>query len=305
MTERELSSPSGAQQAGPAVKSTVTKRRFAVIGSPISHSRSPRIHRAAYDFLGLDWTYDAFDVEERDFSAFIRELPPDFRGLSVTMPLKREAFELCGSRDHYAIQTGVVNTLIRGESEWSGFNTDVIGATTVLQNLGLPKRGSAVLLGAGATAVSMLVVLDHLAFESVTVCARRQEQLREIITFSEALTIEVRTHLLSGAPDDQLEQMTFGADLIVNTLPGDVSASLGLSAQSARQTALFDINYDPWPSPLCELWQSVGGAHADGLELLVQQAVIQIRLFVSGDAMRELEDESKVIEVMRQASVER
>lgn len=287
------------------MKRTVTKRRFAVIGSPISHSRSPRIHRAAYRSLGLDWTYDAFDVKEQNFAAFIRDLPAEFRGLSVTMPLKRKAFDLCGFRDHFATQTGVVNTLIRGESEWSGFNTDVTGATTVLQDMGLSKLGSAVLLGAGATAVSMLVVLDHLEFESVTVCARRQEQLREISTFAESLNIDVRTHLLSGDSDEQLEQMTFAADLIVNTLPGDVSASLGLSKQSARQTALFDINYDPWPSPLCELWESVGGAHADGLELLVQQAVIQIRLFVSGDAARALEDEPQVIEVMRRASVER
>lgn len=287
------------------MKRTVTKRRFAVIGSPISHSRSPRIHRAAYHFLALDWTYDAFDVEEQDFAAFIRDLPADFHGLSVTMPLKRKAFDLCGFRDHFATQTGVVNTLIRGESEWSGFNTDVTGGTKVLQDLGLAKFGSAVLLGAGATAVSMLVVLDHLEFRSVTVCARRQEQLREISTFAESLNIDVRTHLLSGDSDEQLEQMTFAADLIVNTLPGDVSASLGLSKQSARQTALFDINYDPWPSPLCELWESVGGAHADGLELLVQQAVIQIRLFVSGDAARALEDEPQVIEVMRRASVER
>ena len=283
----------------------MTRRRFAVIGSPISHSRSPRIHRAAYQSLGLDWTYDAFDVGEHDFAAFIRDLPSDFRGLSVTMPLKRKSFELCGSRDHFATLTGVVNTLIRGEMEWSGFNTDVTGATTVLQDMGLSKFGSAVLLGAGATAVSMLVVLDHLAFESVTVCARRDEQLREISTFAESLNIAVRTHLLSGDSDDPLEQMTLTADLIVNTLPGDVSAGLGLSSQSARQTALFDINYDPWPSPLCELWEGVGGAHADGLELLVQQAVIQIRLFVSGDAARALEDEPQVIEVMRRASVER
>lgn len=280
----------------------MTEARFAVIGSPISHSRSPKIHRAAYEVLGMDWSYEAFDVSESEFEAFLNRLDSQWRGLSVTMPLKRLAYQHSFEHDEYASQTGVVNTLLRAEAGWSGFNTDVAGAIAVIRAMKLPVQESAVVLGAGATALSVLVALDHLGFTRVTVCARRAEQLAAAESFAKPLSLTFDT--VQFQPGHALFTAEHSAgDVLVNTLPGEVSATLGIESIDTESTALFDINYEPWPTQLSQLWQSQGGLNADGLDLLVEQALRQIRIFRFGSAEKVLPHEDEVMRVMRDASV--
>jgi shikimate dehydrogenase len=98
-----------------------------VWGDPIAHSLSPRIHAAAYAALGWDWTYGRRRVAAADFSRELGGLGAAFRGLSLTFPLKTEAFAAATHRDRTAELTGAVNTLVRAAGQWRGFNTDVGG----------------------------------------------------------------------------------------------------------------------------------------------------------------------------------
>ena len=101
--------------------------RCAVLGSPIAHSLSPVLHRAAYAHLGLDWTYDAVEVGSPGLQAFVESLDESWRGLSLTMPLKRAVVPLVDSLDEWAQLAGAANTLLLENGRRLGFNTDVPG----------------------------------------------------------------------------------------------------------------------------------------------------------------------------------
>lgn len=113
--------------------------RALVLGSPIGHSLSPVLHRAAYASLGLtDWTYDAFEVDEGGFASFVAGLGADVRGLSLTMPLKEVAFTVATAVSDRARLAGAVNTLIRrDDGGWDADNTDIAG---IVAALGLVAR---------------------------------------------------------------------------------------------------------------------------------------------------------------------
>lgn len=296
------------------VSDAASPRRLAVLGSPIHHSRSPRIHRAAYATLNLNWHYEAIELIESDFDGFFQSLDPSWLGFSVTMPLKRKAFDLAATQDEPSRAVEVVNTLLRTDGQWAGFNTDVPGIEACVSQLSMPSMQSAVILGAGATAKSAAYALMSMGFIDVTIVARRLEQA---VTLCQQLSELPEAHgkRLATAPlpngssakslDDDFSMLLGDADLLVNTLPGDISGSLTFENEAIHRAALFDINYDPWPSPLCMLWASQNRAHVDGLELLVRQALVQVRIFVNGSASAPLPDEVAVLETMRQSSVER
>ena len=106
----------------------------AVIGSPIAHSLSPVIHRAAWERLGLagDWEYRSAEVDRGGLGAFIAGLDPQCRGLSVTMPCKQAVMQLMDVVDPLAAAVGAVNTVVPGAGVLTGFNTDVHGITTAI-----------------------------------------------------------------------------------------------------------------------------------------------------------------------------
>jgi shikimate dehydrogenase len=150
-----------------------TGRRAAVLGHPVAHSLSPRLHRAAYRELGLDgWSYEAVDVTEEQLPAFVATLDGTWAGLSLTMPLKQAVIPLLDHVEPLAEVVGAVNTLLvqpGGRSPvLTGANTDVHGLVAALSE-GLAAAGStgtgprsAVVLGAGATAASTLAALAEL-----------------------------------------------------------------------------------------------------------------------------------------------
>lgn len=139
---------SGAVRTPAAAAETVTRSRLAVWGDPIAHSKSPELHAAAYRVLGLDWEYGRRRVSAEGFASAIAELDDTWRGLSLTMPLKEEAFRAAATRDRHAQLTGAVNTLLLGE-EPAGFNTDVGGIVDALAEAHIAEVERVRILGAG------------------------------------------------------------------------------------------------------------------------------------------------------------
>ena len=143
--------------------------RCAVLGSPIAHSLSPAMHRAAYAALGLDWRYDAFEVEEDELRGFVATLGDDVRGLSLTMPLKRVALDLVDTVDPVAELIGAANTMLfEPDGSRSAHNTDVPGLVNAFAEQGITAADTAVVLGGGATAASTLAALRGLKVSEVT-----------------------------------------------------------------------------------------------------------------------------------------
>ena len=161
MTEGQAASPDRA-------------RRAAVLGSPIAHSLSPALHRAAYRELGLaGWTYDAIECDEEGLPALLDSLGPDWAGLSLTMPLKRAVLPLLDETEPLAAEVGAANTVILAGGQRRGFNTDVSGIVTALRQAGVTSTdGNVLVIGSGATACSALAALRETGADEVTVAAR-------------------------------------------------------------------------------------------------------------------------------------
>lgn len=264
-------------------------KNFAVLGSPISHSKSPAIHAAAYRRLGLDWNYGRFELTVSELEPFLRGRDETWRGFSVTMPLKEEAFRLVRTRTDIATRSGVVNTLIRDGRDWVGTNTDVDGLLMALQSKGCHLDDTLV-LGSGATAVSAVLAAKRGGAQRVRVLARRLEAAEAI----------AGTHgCEAGHLNDPL-----GKDLpttVISTLPGAAGTTLSVDP-ALTEARLFDVAYDPWPSPLTLFWRQHGGTSDSGIDMLIFQALLQIRWFLHRDPEAALPDEAEVVAAMRAAA---
>lgn len=272
-----------------AAAETVTATRLAVWGDPIAHSKSPALHAAAYGVLGLDWEYDRRQVSAAEFADALCGLDDAWRGLSLTMPLKEEAFRAATTRDAHAALTGAVNTLHFGD-ELAGYNTDVGGIIDALVEAGVSAVQGVRILGAGATAASALVAVAELGAEHVEVSARRPERAADLVAVGERLGVTVEPRAL--------DDVMLDADLTIATLPsGSVLPPEVAAPLAARGGTLFDAAYAPWPSALAVAWGD--GAVISGLGMLLHQAVRQIRIFRHGDPLVPVPDEFTVIAAMR------
>ena len=263
-------------------------KHFAVLGSPISHSRSPAIHEAAYQALGLPWSYGRFEVDVAGLRAFLETT--DLSGASLTMPLKDDAFSMVSVADPDALAARAVNTIVRDEHGWRGFNTDVFGIKQALRGV---EATRVLILGSGATARNAILALAaELPEASVTVVGRSPDKVRRVVDFAKGRGVEAATTKLPVALADY--------DLTVSTLPPKVSVE-GLFIGHATGT-LFDVAYNPWPSQLAERWAGDGANLVSGIEMLVWQAIAQIRIFLNGNVAEPLPEEETLAAVMRQAA---
>ena len=253
-------------------------RRCAVLGRPIGHSLSPVLHRAGYAAVGLDWTYDAHDVGEAELARFLDGLDGRWRGLSLTMPLKRVALGLLDELSDRAAQAGAANTVILEGGRRHGHNTDVTGAAAAIRERYAGPLATALVLGGGATATSILLALADLGCRQATVLVRdpdrAEETLRAVGRHPQAPRIEVRR--LTGRARDATEPQA-RADLLVSTIPAAAQTPevLGLATGAG---AVFEVVYDPWPTPLAVFARRTGITFVSGLDLLVHQAAEQFAL---------------------------
>ena len=248
-------------------------RRAAVLGSPVAHSLSPVLHRAAYAAMGLDaWSYDAIECGEDGLAALLDGLGPEWAGLSLTMPLKRVALDLVDTVSDLAVRVGGANTIVLRDGRRHGDNTDVHGIVMALAEAGFDKAPeSALVLGGGATAASALAALARLGTDEAVLAARTPERAAGAAEVGERFGIAVRI-----VPLDRVAEH-LPADLVVSTLPGRAADPFA-DPVAASGAALFDVVYAPWPTALAAAVGRAGGTVVGGFEMLLHQAVRQVAL---------------------------
>ncbi|WP_426979923.1 shikimate dehydrogenase family protein [Pseudarthrobacter sp. O4] len=316
--------------------------RAAVLGHPISHSKSPALHRAAYAHLGVELGYSAIDVTEAELPAFMARLRDDvrrgvgWRGLSVTMPLKTAMVAEVDEVRGVARALGVINTVAfepgapggdpsgvgpfresTGSPRLIGYNTDVAGIVNALRHAGAASAPAAAILGGGGTAAAAIAALKELGAAAVDVFVRDVGRAAEARAASAAVGLPVRVLPIAGAA-----AAVAAADVVISTLPPRAADTLAAElaeelaesfgqefgpefgqAQAGERSpetgrnrpgVLLDVAYDPWPSRIAAVWQDAGGTVVPGLEMLIYQALEQVRHFTRlGDAVPE-----EVIDVM-------
>ncbi len=247
-------------------------RLAAVIGWPVSHSLSPRLHGYWLQRYRVDGAYVPLAVAPEDLVAVVRDLPRmGFAGANVTLPHKESALAAVGEVEALARRVGAVNTIVVTEERGLvGRNTDVYG---FLENLkaGAPgwraDRGPAVVIGAGGAARAVAVALADAGAPEVRIANRTAARAQELAAALGAAALPVPWQERAGALD--------GAALVVNaTVLGMTGAppldlDLGLLPREALVT---DIVYSPLETPLLAAAAARGNAVVDGLGMLLHQA---------------------------------
>ncbi len=257
--------------------------RAAVIGSPVDHSLSPRLHRAAYRALGLtDWEYGRHAVGgpgEPTVAEFVAGLDAAWVGLSATMPCKEPLLAVADEATPRAELVGSANTLVRRGDGWLADNTDAVGLVGALAELAVPAGPVAVLVGAGATARSALVALSERGCTTVQVAVRGQ--VREP-TAALATRLGIRLEPIDLA---DLAAAAGAVPLTVVTVPGGTDIGVPPPpAGSLTGRVVLDVGYGGWPTPAAR-WAAAGGARVvSGLPMLVHQAGEQVRLMTGREA---------------------
>lgn len=249
--------------------------KCAVLGSPVKHSLSPVMHRAAYAELGLDWTYEPVEIRAGGLAEFLGALGDDVRGLSVTAPLKREAAEAAHHRSDVVELLGIANTLIREDDRLSADNTDVPGAVNALAEHGVTELTSARILGAGATATSMAHAFAGIGLQHLDLVVRDPDRAFDTVTVARGSGVDVEVHTLDAPPAGPV-------DLLVSTIPVGAIESSAM-AWVAGATTVFDVVYDPWPTALATAAASAGSTIVSGLDLLAHQAALQVLAMTGGE----------------------
>jgi len=271
-------------------------RRAAVLGHPISHSKSPALHSAAYAKLGVDIEYSAIDVTVERLPSFMDSIRGDeaWCGLSVTMPLKsamvKEVDEVRGAGAHL----GVINTVVfehdAGQVRRVGYNTDVAGIVEAVRYAGVVAAPHAAILGGGGTSAAAVAAVQELGARHVDVFVRDAGRAGDAQAAAAAVGISLNIRPLTEAAT-----AVAGTDLVISTFPPRAADSLAEELAALPGTGagvLLDVAYDPWPSRLAEVWHGHGGAVVPGLEMLMYQAAEQIRRFSGCDV------DAAVIDVM-------
>jgi shikimate dehydrogenase len=267
-----------------------------VLGWPVAHSRSPAMHNAAFEALGLDWRYELLPVEPERFEAFLRELPGrGFAGANVTIPHKLRALELADDASDVARATGAANTLTFAERGIEAENTDVEGFLAALREQvpHAPAGMDTVVLGAGGAARAVVYGLIQAGAERVSVWNRHPDRAAKLVqdlsqpggaTRLEAVAgteippaqvlVNATSVGMSVTPDeDELEEVRQG----VKDLP--LSADVW-----GDRLIVVDLVYRQDGTPLARLARSRGAVCVDGLDVLVHQGAASFRLWTGMEA---------------------
>ena len=262
---------------------------IALIGNPVSHSLSPIMQNAAFQYLGLDLIYIAIPCKDEDLELVLNSLKKiNCKGLNITIPHKEKVFNLCSEISPIASKLKAINTLkLNSEKEWSGTNTDVEGFIYPLKTLNLTNKQS-VVLGSGGAARSVVQGLINLNLSRISVVSRNKSSLDELIkTFRNQIAIQ---GLLNN--DNRAQNLIKEADLIVNTTP--VGMKTATNAENTlpygetfwrslqSKTIVYDLIYNPAPTYLLKFSAQKGCRTIDGLQMLVAQGLKSLSFWTNG-----------------------
>ncbi len=272
--------------------------KFAVIGSPIAHSKSPAMHQAAYRALGLAHTYEKLETSEAELEARVRLVRGGtYEGLNVTVPHKTHVLRYVEEVDASAAATGAANTLVRTTGGVRAHNTDAPALAEELVRVAGGERGtfggaSAIVLGTGGAARAAIYALATLGVSHITVRGRKHkpELDRVLDVFRGAGQAIVLEHASLEAPAGEprpkeredlraiVQATTAGMD--GSSVSGDVVCD-GVDWQSVHSACVvLDVVYAPPRTPILHRASALGLRSDGGLGMLVRQGALAFELWL-------------------------
>ena len=262
---------------------------IALIGNPVSHSLSPIMQNAALQYLGLDLIYIAIPCKDEDLELVLNSLKKiNCKGLNITIPHKEKVFNFCSEISPIAKKLKAINTLkLNSQKEWSATNTDVEGFIYPLKTQNF-KKNQSIVLGSGGAARSVIQGLINLNFQTISIVSRNKSSLDKLIENFEG-QIEIKGFLND---DYQVQNLIEEADIIVNTTPVGMKSAINemnlipygetFWRSLNSKTIVYDLIYNPAPTPLLKLSAKKGCITIDGLQMLVAQGLKSLSFWTNG-----------------------
>ncbi|MBT6580118.1 MAG: shikimate dehydrogenase [Cellvibrionales bacterium] len=266
------------------------KDRYAVLGNPIEHSRSPDIHQQFAEQLKQAMTYQRQLVPLDEFAASARSFFDGAgAGLNITVPFKLEAYQFADQLSERARRAGAVNTLINKDGTIIGDNTDGCGLLADLQNnLQWPiERANILVLGAGGAVRGILEPLLLAKPASIVIANRTLEKAEELSRAFQPLADDVACQLSAQQYSELMESF----DIIINGTSASLSGdALPIANECFNTACCYDMMYAKAPTPFLQLAAKQGARKiADGLGMLVEQAAESFRLW------RDIKPDTRVV----------
>lgn len=265
-------------------------KRLGIIGYPIGHSISPIFQQAALDHIGIDATYEKWEITPESVGDFIDSLrEPDTLGINITLPHKQAVVPLLDEVDEWATAAGAVNTIVNKDGRLTGHNTDGPGfLQALLAETGYEPKGTrALILGAGGSARGILLALLGGGVNSIVIANRTLERAVDLAQLSKSNGIASEAIAISG---DAIDEAAASADLIVNCTSlgmshGPDEHRSPLSVMQIPSTAIVnDLVYTPMLTPILKAATEAKATTLGGLHMLVYQGALSFKMWTNHDA---------------------
>ena len=250
-------------------------KTFCIIGDPINHTLSPLIHNTAFSYLNLNYSYIAFKVSQVDLEDSIHSLKRiNAAGFNVTLPHKESIIKYIDGLSEEAKTTGAVNTVNNEDGKFIGYNTDIHGIITPIEEREINLDNAQILiLGAGGSCRAALVALSKKkGIQNINIVNRDQNRLKKVIELGKKMGLNCIP--LDYNDINLLKETSLKSNLIINT------TSIGLNNESSplksnfmmKNAFVFDIIYRPLYTDLLRNAKEAGSNIIFGYEMLIHQA---------------------------------
>ena len=265
-------------------------QRLGIIGYPIGHSISPIFQQAGLDHLGIDATYEKWEVTPEGVGDFVNGLrAPGTLGINITVPHKQAVIPFLDEVDEWATAAGAVNTIVNRDGRLTGHNTDGPGfLQALLVETGYSPDGTrALILGAGGAARGILLALVRGGVDSLVSANRTFERAETLAQLASENGVKSEAIPLAG---DALTEAAASANLIVNCTTmgmshGPDEHGSPISAAQIPATAIVnDVVYTPLLTPILKEAAVAGATSLGGLHMLVYQGVLSFQMWTGRDA---------------------
>ena len=268
--------------------------RAGIFGYPLGHSISPAFQQAAFDHLGIDAIYEAWETPPEKLGHAVASLRSgDFMGANVTVPHKQAVQQHLDTIEPLAASIGAVNTIVRDDSQLVGHNTDAYGFSQSLKREAKfePTRKRVVLIGSGGAARAAAYGLAQEGIASLVIANRT---LGNAVMLAEEMSNQMTDVRASSLESESLESHCAAADLIVNTtsigmLHGPAEGRSPILEEFIPGGCLvYDIVYNPEVTPLLKAARRAGAQTLGGLPMLVYQGAAAFELWTGQPAPIEI-----------------
>ncbi len=263
-------------------KGTAAMKRFAVIGNPIAHSLSPRLHNYIFQQLGINAKYSAIQCTQEKLPDFINQLcNSQLNGLNVTLPLKQAVLPLLDVVDEHSKAIGAVNCIKVKNGKLIGHNTDWIGFIQALQNAKIEiSGGTCLIIGAGGVARSVAYAVALCNVNKMFIINRSAERANELIK-------QLKTHFFDTeikiAKWNEIDKHELHQALIVNCTSVGMAPNVEdypvLKKYLLPSQTIIDVIYSPFQTKLYQVGQSMGAKTLSGLPMLIYQALNSLAIW--------------------------